>query len=192
MTTYSSTLAWRIPWTEKSCGLQSIRSQRVRHDWVTFTFIAVTFTFIADLLCCTVETNTTLQSNYTSIKINLIKEKRRIPIWFVLFEHSYCCCFEIDDGSASGKYRSRRSVWSLGRLQVKDDANSLIRQVVVEVVRNGQIPYICFKVRFHMIFWPKINMQCVDKEKSSKTPRFLVKTVGRMKLPSTIMDRVCR
>ena len=70
----------------------------------------------------------------------------------MLFEHSYCCYFEIDDGSASGKYRSRRSVWSLGRLQVKDDANSLIRQVVVEVVRNGQIPYICFKVRFHMIF----------------------------------------
>ena len=80
MATYSSTLAQRIPWTEKSGGLQSIRSQRVRHDWVTFTFVAVTFPFIADLLCCTVETNTTLQSNYTSIKINLIKEKRRIPI----------------------------------------------------------------------------------------------------------------
>ena len=75
-----SILTWRIPWTEEPGGLQSIRSQRVRHDWVTFTFVAVTFTFIADLLCCTVETNTTLQSNYTSIKINLIKEKRRIPI----------------------------------------------------------------------------------------------------------------
>ena len=49
---------------------------------------------------------------------------------------------------------------------------TLIRQVVVEVVRNGQIPYIRFKVRFHKIFWPKMNMQCGDKEKSSKTPRF--------------------
>ena len=32
MTTYSSTLAWRIPWTEEPGGLQSVGSQRVRHD----------------------------------------------------------------------------------------------------------------------------------------------------------------
>ena len=32
MATYSSILAWRIPWTEESFGLQSIGSQRVRHD----------------------------------------------------------------------------------------------------------------------------------------------------------------
>jgi len=29
---HSPTLAWRIPWTEKPGGLQSIGSQRVRHD----------------------------------------------------------------------------------------------------------------------------------------------------------------
>ena len=28
----SSVLAWRIPWTEKPGGLQSIGSQRVNHD----------------------------------------------------------------------------------------------------------------------------------------------------------------
>ena len=28
----SSILAWRIPWTEESGGLQSVGSQRVRHD----------------------------------------------------------------------------------------------------------------------------------------------------------------
>ena len=33
MTTHSSILAWRILWTEEPGGLQSIRSQRVRHDW---------------------------------------------------------------------------------------------------------------------------------------------------------------
>ena len=32
MTTYSSILAWRIPWTEESGGLQSIGFQRVGHD----------------------------------------------------------------------------------------------------------------------------------------------------------------
>ena len=31
MATSSSILAWRIPWTEETGGLQSIRLQRVRH-----------------------------------------------------------------------------------------------------------------------------------------------------------------
>ena len=32
MSTHSSILAWRIPWTEKPGGLQSTGSQRVGHD----------------------------------------------------------------------------------------------------------------------------------------------------------------
>ena len=35
MAPHSSTLAWKIPWTEKPGRLQSMRSQRVRHDWAT-------------------------------------------------------------------------------------------------------------------------------------------------------------
>ena len=34
MATHSSTLAWKIPWTEKPGRLQSMGSQRVGHDWV--------------------------------------------------------------------------------------------------------------------------------------------------------------
>ena len=34
-TTYSSILAWEIPWTEESGGLQSMRSQRVKHYLAT-------------------------------------------------------------------------------------------------------------------------------------------------------------
>ena len=34
---HSSILAWEIPWTEESGGLQSMGSQRVRHNWVTKT-----------------------------------------------------------------------------------------------------------------------------------------------------------
>ena len=30
-----SSIAWRISWTEEPGGLQSMRSQRVGHDWVT-------------------------------------------------------------------------------------------------------------------------------------------------------------
>ena len=43
MATHSSTLAWRIPWTEEPGRLQSMGSLRVGHDWATslslFTFM---------------------------------------------------------------------------------------------------------------------------------------------------------
>ena len=35
MTTYSSILAWEIPWTEEPGGLQSVGSQRVSYDLAT-------------------------------------------------------------------------------------------------------------------------------------------------------------
>ena len=43
MAPHSSTLAWKIPWTEKPGGLQSMGSRRVGLDWATslslFTFM---------------------------------------------------------------------------------------------------------------------------------------------------------
>ena len=43
MATHSSTLAWKIPWTEGPGGLQSMGSRRVGHNRVTslslFTFM---------------------------------------------------------------------------------------------------------------------------------------------------------
>ena len=35
MATHSNILAWRIPWTEESGGLQSMGSQRLLHDLAT-------------------------------------------------------------------------------------------------------------------------------------------------------------
>ena len=46
MASHSSILAWRISWTEEPGRLQSIRSQRVRHDLVTqhtYTYSIQTF-----------------------------------------------------------------------------------------------------------------------------------------------------
>ena len=43
MAPHSSTLAWKIPWTEEPCRLQSMWSLRVGHNWATslslFTFM---------------------------------------------------------------------------------------------------------------------------------------------------------
>ena len=44
MATHSSILAWRTLWTEEFGRLQSIGSQKVRHNWATDTF---TFLFMS-------------------------------------------------------------------------------------------------------------------------------------------------
>ena len=40
----SSTLVWKIPWTEESYRLQSMGSQRVRHNWTTSLSLSRIFT----------------------------------------------------------------------------------------------------------------------------------------------------
>ena len=68
--THSSILAWRIPWTVYSMG-----SQRVRHDWTTFTFtsyikyVCISLSHIMPALCCWPKHPTqihSLNSNYSS------------------------------------------------------------------------------------------------------------------------------
>ena len=39
MATHSSILAWKILWTEEPGGLQSMRSQRIGHDRVTWAHV---------------------------------------------------------------------------------------------------------------------------------------------------------
>ena len=39
MAPHSSTLAWKIPWTEEPGGLQSMGSWRVGHDWATLLLL---------------------------------------------------------------------------------------------------------------------------------------------------------
>ena len=64
MATYSSILAWEIPWTEEPGRLQSMRSQRVRHDWATeHTCSWFIFTF------CEISVSTNTQ---------IIQDKRKV------------------------------------------------------------------------------------------------------------------
>ena len=55
MATHSSTLAWKIPWTEEPGRLQSTGSQRVGHDWVTslrYTYISSPLPLWLLTQCC--------------------------------------------------------------------------------------------------------------------------------------------
>ena len=41
MAIQSSTIAWKIPWTEEPGRLQSMGSQRVGHDWATSLSLSI-------------------------------------------------------------------------------------------------------------------------------------------------------
>ena len=43
MATYSRTLAWKIPWTEEPGRVQSMGSQRVRHDRATKLSLSLSY-----------------------------------------------------------------------------------------------------------------------------------------------------
>ena len=43
MATHSSTIAWKIPWTEEAGRLQSLGSQRVGHNGATSLSLSVLF-----------------------------------------------------------------------------------------------------------------------------------------------------
>ena len=43
MAIHSSTIAWKIPWTEEPGRLQSMGLQRVRHNWATLLLLEQTF-----------------------------------------------------------------------------------------------------------------------------------------------------
>ena len=47
MATHSSTLAWKIPWTEEPGRLQSMGLQRVRHDRATSLSLSISKTLEA-------------------------------------------------------------------------------------------------------------------------------------------------
>ena len=52
MATHSSLLAWEIPWTEGPGWLQSMGSQRVRHDWSILAHMYIVYIRVCSL-CCT-------------------------------------------------------------------------------------------------------------------------------------------
>ena len=65
MATHSSTLAWKIPWTEEPRGLQSMGSQRVGHDCKTdFNFLTKVWAAHSDFVS----------------KSSVWKEKKRVTL----------------------------------------------------------------------------------------------------------------
>ena len=76
MATHSSILAWRIPWTGDPRGLQSMRSQRVRHDWSSSTHVAFFMIHLSHLYMTTGKiialTTQTFVSKILSLLLNML------------------------------------------------------------------------------------------------------------------------
>ena len=109
MATHSSILAWKIPWTEESGRLQSMRLQRVRHDWATTTFFRSSMAFI-------LKSEKTLERIYKQIvKINDLKSGENniitaINYWVL---KSFACTLYL---TLTRKGQPRTKVWRLLRL----------------------------------------------------------------------------
>ena len=82
MATHTSTLAWKIPWTEEPSRLQSMGIQRVAHDWATSTNF---FSRIPNLRRCKV-------SLFISSRI-VVSFKSQRPLGFQSCSH--CWVFQI-------------------------------------------------------------------------------------------------
>ena len=52
MATHSRVLAWRIPWTKEPGRLQSIGSQRIRHNWSDLTQWLIYFVYLLKEAAC--------------------------------------------------------------------------------------------------------------------------------------------
>ena len=58
MATHSSTLAWKLPWTEEPGGLPCMGSHRVGHDWSDLAAAAAAAAAAAIAINMTVSWNT--------------------------------------------------------------------------------------------------------------------------------------
>ena len=96
MATYSSVLAWRIPWTEGPGGLQPMELQRVGHDQTTNTHTCILpsvtqsiFTALKFPSALPTHPSTTLRNPLTSL-IFLHLHSRAFPRTSYSWNHAVC------------------------------------------------------------------------------------------------------
>ena len=79
--THSSILAWRISWTKEPFGLQSIESQRVRHDWSNLACKRTLVCSLLTLHTCISQTHALLWMSYYQHRI--VKKEERCIVVFI-------------------------------------------------------------------------------------------------------------
>ena len=115
MATHSSILVWRIPCTEEPGGLQSMGSQRVGHDWATFTFQwlgcqAFTAVGPGSVLVWGTKTLQPAQSEKikrkkTSTPLHLVNDEAPKKLWVFLHSDSNTGLFHSDLFILNSRYK---------------------------------------------------------------------------------------
>ena len=95
MTTPSSTLAWRISWTEEPGRLQSMGSQRISHNWMTntFTFFWYFFPYLMDIKW---RKYNIFKISFENLKITSriqVLTKRSLEIWDSKTGNKWTSCY---------------------------------------------------------------------------------------------------
>ena len=104
MVTHSSVLAWRVSWTEEPGELQSIGSQRIRHDW-THIYLINTYVF-SSFLSLIIYISIALVANF---EINLWLQSVQLGLLPTSTRDGYCECYtELEWKS---KVKSLSHVW---------------------------------------------------------------------------------
>ena len=76
MAAHSSTLAWKIPWTEEHGRLQSMGLQRVRHDFIFLD---------PPKFCILMDANLSFFFSFLSCDIGVITKKALLKIFLYVF-----------------------------------------------------------------------------------------------------------
>ena len=87
MASHSSTLAWRIPGTEEPGGLQSMGSQRVRHDWPTGQKQAYTMEYYS-IKKKEIPPFATTLIDLESVRLSEVSQRQINIIWYHLYVES--------------------------------------------------------------------------------------------------------
>ena len=149
MAIHSSTIAWKIPWTEEPGRLQSMGLKRVRHDWATSLSLSLSY----------------LSKERMLVLIRVDSHQLINKLLSPLSTHECCCCCLVaksclslcdpidhspPGSSVRGTSRARTLEWvaissSRGSSQIRDRTHiSFIgRQVLYQwPIREAQVLYV--------------------------------------------------
>ena len=118
--TYSSILAWRIPRTEEAGGLQSMRSQWVRNNWATDTFL-----FLLSNVCIFTLASFLTQFYVSTFSFLFLSHLLLSLSCCILWISVNCLKFRVEQ--VGDKYIYRSFFISIQNLNPKPSANKHIR-----------------------------------------------------------------
>ena len=105
MATHSSTLAWKIPWTEEPGRLQSMGSWRVRHNWSKLAAAAAADQFSRSVMSDSLQPHglqhARLPITNSRSLLKLMAVKLVMPFNYLILCHPFSSCLQSSPASGS-------------------------------------------------------------------------------------------